>query len=352
MKLKTLFLGICFIFSMSFCGGQTVKQNQTPDIKKETPKVQIIETMGEKPGWTEMEDGTGLKDGNKVIYFVGYAESTDKQTAKEGAQLNASTAAAVAIKSRATKQIAKAWESIGSGAAEAKEQVMKGLESISAKNVDVSGLLKTGAWWRKVTKPNFVNGKFTNYSKPVYEYYIRYAMDYNVYSTKRDKVVQETVPDKSQGKKIVEEFKKEDKEKPSDFTGRWIGQQSQPSGQGTSDIYYYEMKLTQNGDKVTGVSYTTSNKYKQGTYYVYFNVEGEIIDNVFYYEEKKIVKDIPVPGFQWYFTAAKLTIKENEISGPWWSSTSGTGNIRKKSEISDSGEVIFKKTNLLKYIKD
>lgn len=178
----------------------------------QAPVVKVIDSQGDRPSWIEEGDATGMLNGKKVIFFNGVGESKSKSTAKEAAELNARTYAAAAIKSLATKEVARAWESLGIGDNEQKEQVIKGFESISAKNVNVSGTIKTAVWWRLVVKPVVdKKGKQTGWSQPIYEYYVRYALDYSVYLERRDAVINEVKKNKPQPKK--EEVKKEEPEK-------------------------------------------------------------------------------------------------------------------------------------------
>lgn len=185
MRKLALLLASALIFTLAACGGK--KETVKPPVEQAgLPKVQVLDSAGTQPEWVELGDTTGTFEGTKVIFFVGYGESKFKDTAKEAAQLNAATAAATSIKLIATKQVAKAWESIGAGDNETKEQVMKGLEAISARNVDVSGLRKTGTYWRQVSKPNIVNNQVSGWSQPQFEYYVRYAMDYSRFEQLRD----------------------------------------------------------------------------------------------------------------------------------------------------------------------
>jgi len=188
-KLVAMLAALSLLAVLSACGGKEKKAAEEPET---IPSVKVMDSMGPAPEWIELEGQIGNYNGEKVIFFVGYGESKFKDTAKEAAQLNAATAAAVAIKAVATKQVARAWESIGAGDDETKEQVMKGLEALSAKNVDVSGMMKAGNYWRQVVKPSIVNGKVTGWSQPVFEFYTRYAMPYSAYEARRDGVVSQT----------------------------------------------------------------------------------------------------------------------------------------------------------------
>ena len=183
---KILALALATLFVLAACG----KKKKGPvKVAEKTPTVKVLDKMKAQPDWIELGDQIGKQDGEKVIFFIGYGESKFKDTAKEASQLNAATAAATAIKAVATKQVARAWESIGAGDNETKEQVMKGLEALSAKKVDVSGLRKVGVWWRQVVKSKIVNGKVVGWSQPVFEYYVRYAMEYSTYKARRDGVI-------------------------------------------------------------------------------------------------------------------------------------------------------------------
>jgi hypothetical protein len=178
------------MLGLAACGGKKAKKAEAP--AENQFQVKVLDSMGPQPAWIEMGDQVGTMDGEKVIFFTGYGESKFKDTSKEAAQLNAAGAAATAIRTIATKQVARAWESIGAGDNEQKEQVMKGLEAISAKKVDVSGLRKNSVWWRQVVKPLIQNGEVKGWSQPVYEYYVRYAMDYKTYVERRDGVIDQT----------------------------------------------------------------------------------------------------------------------------------------------------------------
>ncbi len=201
-KLITLALAVSMAFVLVSCGGgKDPKKTKKAD---KTPVVKVMDKMGDQPMWVEMGDATGKNDGKKVIFFIGYGESKFKDTAKEAAQLNAATAAATAISAVATKQVAKAWESIGAGDNEQKEQVMKGLEALSAKKVNVGGLRKVSAWWRFAAKSKIVNGKVVGWAQPQYEYYVRYAMNYDTYTARRDGVIDAA----KKGKKLNSRQKK------------------------------------------------------------------------------------------------------------------------------------------------
>ncbi len=187
-RIITLLTIATLILSLAACGSK--KKNKTK--KGDEPVVKVMDKMGPQPQWVELGDQIGKQDGEKVIFFIGYGESKFKDTSKEASQLNAATAAAVAIKATATKQVARAWEAIGAGDNETKEQVMKGLEALSAKKVDVSGMRKVGVWWRYAAKSKIVNGKVVGWAQPQYEYYVRYAMNYNTYPARRDGVIGQT----------------------------------------------------------------------------------------------------------------------------------------------------------------
>ena len=167
-RIIAILAAMTLVLTLVSCGGS---KGKAPEEK--VPTVKVLDSMGPMPEWVEMGDEIGTKDGEKVIFFVGTGESKFKDTAKEAAQLNAAGAAATAIKALATKQVARAWEAIGAGENEQKEQVMKGLEAISAKNVNVSGLRNSGAYWRYVSKSLIVNGKVTGWAQPQYEYYVQ-----------------------------------------------------------------------------------------------------------------------------------------------------------------------------------
>ncbi len=187
-RILSVLLVAAFILSVAACGS---KKRKGP-AKEKSPVVKVMDKMGPQPAWIEIGDQIGKQDGEKVIFFIGYGESKFKDTSKEASQLNAATAAAVSIKAVATKQVARAWEAIGAGDNETKEQVMKGLEALSAKKVDVSGMRKVGVWWRYAAKSKIVNGKVVGWAQPQYEYYVRYAMNYDTYTGRRDGVITKT----------------------------------------------------------------------------------------------------------------------------------------------------------------
>lgn len=181
MKKLIAILAAMLMLVLAACGGKK-------KVAKEPSKfrVEVLEESKSRPEWVDMGDEVTNYKGRKVIMFIGTGESKDQETAKEMAQLNAAGAAATAIKAIATKQVAKAWESIGVGDAEQKEQVMKGLEALSARRVNVAGLLKVSVYWRYVMKPKVVNGKVVGKTQPQYQYYIRYSMDYDTFKQRRD----------------------------------------------------------------------------------------------------------------------------------------------------------------------
>jgi len=197
--LKKIIISFCFCVLIS-------------PVFAETPTIQIIETASKskgQPAWTEEGDTIGTFNGKKVIFFVGYGTSKYKDTAYNEAIVNASGYAATAIRVIATKEVAKSWEALGIGENQQKEQVMKGIESISAKNINVSGMIETSKWWRYVRKPDFdKEGKFIGLKTPVYEYYIRYALDYKIYETRMNEIIRKV---KAEPVKKKEEPKEEPK---------------------------------------------------------------------------------------------------------------------------------------------
>ncbi len=199
--MKKITLLFCLLFSVSL-------------FAKQTPIVKVIEQAKKRPIWVELPESIGKYKGKKVIYFIGFGISRYKGQAREAAKLNSATAAAVAISAIATKQVAKAWESFGISDNEQKEQVMKGLEALSSKKINVSGLLRTAFWWRYIVKSKIRNGKVVGWSKPLYEYYYRYALDYNEYLKRRDKALEDLKKKTKKKKKvIVEEPEDEPEEK-------------------------------------------------------------------------------------------------------------------------------------------
>ncbi|HCL57886.1 MAG TPA: hypothetical protein DHW82_12890 [Spirochaetia bacterium] len=208
--MKKIFILLSIIGLLTACGGEKAKpENKEQDV----PQAKVIDKSGDQPAWILAGEEIGTMDNKKVIFFTGYGESKTRQEAVAAAELNAAASAAKAMKAVATVEVAKAWESIGSGDDEQKEQVMKGLEALSAKNVDTSGLLKSGTYWRQVSKPKIVNGKAAGWGTPLYEVYIRYALDYDQYVKIRDSVVVMPTEKKKpvEEKKVVEEKKEEPK---------------------------------------------------------------------------------------------------------------------------------------------
>lgn len=177
----------CVIFLFGCGGAKAVKK-----APESMPAVKVMDSQGPMPAWVESEADAGEFQGKKALLFVGFGESKNRVDASEAGKLNAATSAAIAIKAVASKQVARAWESIGIADNEHKEQVMKGLEAISSKDVDVSGLLVAHVWWRLVSKPLVENGQVKGWSSPLYQYYYQYALDHELYLKKRNAVIEET----------------------------------------------------------------------------------------------------------------------------------------------------------------
>jgi hypothetical protein len=210
MKKLTVLLILLTVALMACGGGKSAKKAAA----KQPETVKVLDSSGPMPAWVEMGEEVGKYQGNKVIFFTGYGTSKSRDTARQAAGLNATASAAAAMKALATKQVARSWESIGTGDAEQKEQVMKGLEAISAKNVDASGLIQTAVWWRHVMRPKYGDGgKVIGWSQPVYEYYYRYALDYDTYVKRRDEVIQQVTkesPEKKEEQTAEEEPEKQE----------------------------------------------------------------------------------------------------------------------------------------------
>lgn len=186
MKKLALLLAAVLLLSLAACGGKSNGGTVKP---ADDLKVKVYEeTKGGEPAWVEEGDAIVMIDGVKHISFVGQGISKDKALAKDEAELAGSTNAALAIKRVATKQIAKAWEAIGAGENQTKEQVMKGLEAVSVKAQEIRGLRKAGTYYRYVSKPVDRGGK-TEMGAPMYEYNMRFVLDYTTYERLRDGLV-------------------------------------------------------------------------------------------------------------------------------------------------------------------
>lgn len=187
-------LAILAAFTVS-CGGKAKDEPKKAEKVADIPEPKRLGGSKTIPAWLDDGDKVGEFEGKKVIFFTGIGKSVvDEQTALAEAELAAATAAAQSIKLIASKQVAKAWEAIGAGEDQTKEQVMKGLEAMSAKDVNVSGLRKAGTYWEKVIEPVIEpDGTYKGrWSKPVYKYYIRFAMDYDRFEALRDGTIEKT----------------------------------------------------------------------------------------------------------------------------------------------------------------
>ncbi len=152
-KILLTFLAILIIS----CSSTNTKNNNIyeaswPNIDS---NVEIISKMGPMPNWLNIRNS--MDDNEQMIFFIGYGKSKYKYTALDKARLNAATNAALALKGTY------------------KENKSKEVISLSSENVDVSGLIQNGMWWRYVRK---------NGSSPKYEYYIRYAFNYDTFKRK------------------------------------------------------------------------------------------------------------------------------------------------------------------------
>ena len=180
-KTLAILLVVTVLASFVACGGGGDNRpagNQPPTSNY---RVQVLEQMGDG---SFALNGTkvGMVNGEKSIIFVGMGVAEDQQAAKETAQLNAQAAAASAIKTLATRQIARAWERVGiPGRTEQGEQVTRGLEAAVSRRVNVSGLTVTRNYYRYVKKPG--------YARPFYEWYSEMAMSYTRYKELRDGIV-------------------------------------------------------------------------------------------------------------------------------------------------------------------
>lgn len=189
MKKSVFFL--FFIFIGTFLFGQNI------------PATKVIDSAGTSPNWVDGDEEIGTHNNQKVVFFVGLGQSKSRPDAMAAAELNATASAATAIRVIASKQVARAWEVMGVGDTQVKQQVLKGLEAISAKNINVTGLIKIGAWWRHIVTPQVKNGKFQGWNQPVYEYHIRYAIKYELFTQRREEALIEAVKRAANGQQEV-----------------------------------------------------------------------------------------------------------------------------------------------------
>ena len=169
-------------FSMVACGGGNNSGRPQGDDTAQY-RVQVLEQMGDG---TWVLNGTRIADvnGAKSIIFIGMGVAEDQQAARDLAKLNAQAAAASAIRTLATRQVARAWERVGiPGRTEQGEQVTRGLEAAVSKRVNVSGLVVIKNFYRYVKKPG--------YARPFYEWYSEMAMEYDQYKALRDGTIRE-----------------------------------------------------------------------------------------------------------------------------------------------------------------
>ena len=173
---------MAFAISITACGGGGGKTTSRGGKTSSKFRVQVLETSPGGGAW--ILNGTRISKhmGEKVIMFVGMGVAEDQQAARDLAKLNAQASAASAIKTLATRQVARAWERVGiPGRTEQGEQVTRGLEAAVSRNVDVSGLNPVRHYYRYVKKPGF--------ARPFYEWYTEMAMPYNRYKDLRDGVI-------------------------------------------------------------------------------------------------------------------------------------------------------------------
>ncbi len=174
MKTRLTLYFITIVLLLTYC---------SPEKNKKNEKIIIDDQMGAKPAWVASGSRITSNDGEKVITFSGYGDSKYKDTAKETAQLNAATSAATSIKAIVHLQVNTIIKTENN---KSYRKISSGLEALSAKNVNVSGMRKIGAWWRKIKKPMYNKGKFIGYSEPFYEYYILYTLPYKIYKDRRN----------------------------------------------------------------------------------------------------------------------------------------------------------------------
>lgn len=181
-KFIAIFAVAILAISMVACGGGDNRPQGGTDNTAQY-RVQVLEQMGDG---TWVLNGTRIADvnGAKSIIFVGMGVAEDQQAARDLAKLNAQAAAASAIKTLATRQIARAWERVGiPGRTEQGEQVTRGLEAAVSRRVNVSGLVVIRNYYRYVKKPG--------YARPFYEWYSEMALDYEKYKELRDGTIRE-----------------------------------------------------------------------------------------------------------------------------------------------------------------
>jgi hypothetical protein len=178
--LASLFIAI-FAVSLVACGGGGSKGKTSNKPATGKYKITVIEKMNYGP-WVLDTAKIGKRNGEKVMMFTGMGTGEDRKAAEETAILDAQTTAASAIRTIATKQVARAWERVGiPGRTEQGEQVTRGLQAAVSKNVNVSGLIPVNKGYRYVKKPG--------YERPFYEFYVQMAIPYQRYVELRDGVI-------------------------------------------------------------------------------------------------------------------------------------------------------------------
>jgi len=183
-KLFAFTLAMLMVVSLVACGGgDNTGRTGTQTTRGGAPRIQVLEQMGDS-SW--VMDGVQVKnvaqlDNQKCIIFVGSGTAEDRDTALEIARNNVRGEVALAIKALATKQVARAMESVGTVGNEQREQVFRMLEATKAKNVNVAGLQELKKYYRLVKKANF--------PKEFYEFYVQMAMEYQRYTNARDGII-------------------------------------------------------------------------------------------------------------------------------------------------------------------
>ena len=157
------------------------------------PKIKVLEQMGEKPNWIDSKYSIEVENDNKLIFFVGYSEHVNKDIAKSSATLNSRQAAAIAIDIIVNKQVNTVWKSLGRGEDETKERVISGLVAVSARKLDFSQVKLVSSWYRRLKKPKMTGKKFLGYTEPIYEYYAKFSINYELYQKKRDEYLKNLI---------------------------------------------------------------------------------------------------------------------------------------------------------------
>lgn len=99
------------------------------------------------------------------------------------------------------------------------------------------------------------------------------------------------------------------------FDGYWTGYLTQEKG-GFRPKYYFELRLEQQGNKVTGVSYASVDKI-----YVEMALEGEIQGDVLKFKETKMVRYTRLEEMAWCFKWGNLRLNRKNsawrLEGGW-----------------------------------